>query len=155
MRIQDYSVDVTRSAVDEFFRYAEAVPEDRLDWSPMDEGQSVLALCREIAVTPDWAVQVMEDINLSQEEQEEAGEEMKSWGSIAQCKEEFEKRFEVWAKLVEDLPDEKLSDTRWLPYEGGRDFTFLELLDYPRWNTTYHLGQIGYIQILYGDKEMH
>jgi hypothetical protein len=29
------------------------------------------------------------------------------------------------------------------------------MLEYPRWNATYHLGQIAFIQTLYGDKETH
>ena len=53
------------------------------------------------------------------------------------------------------MPDERLSNTKWLPYNGGRDHTFLEMLDYVRWNCNYHTGQIAYIQTLYGDKEMY
>ena len=53
------------------------------------------------------------------------------------------------------MPDADLDKKRWLPYDGGRDFTMPEMMDYPRWNFNYHLGQIAYIQTLYGDKEMH
>jgi len=155
MRVQDYSLDVSRKAAAEFFKYAAAVPEDRLDWSPMGEGQSVISMCREIAMTPDWAFEVMNGVERSPEEQSAAFEESKSWTSVDQCIGEFEKRFVRWEKFVKELPDERLSETRWLPYEGGRDFTFFELLDYPRWNTTYHLGQVAYVQILYGDREMY
>ena len=31
----------------------------------------------------------------------------------------------------------------------------IEMMDYPRWNFNYHLGQIAFIQMMYGDKEMH
>ena len=45
-----------------------------------------------------------------------------------------------------------------LPFGPGgsmKPFTIAEMADYPRWNFTYHLGQIGYIQTLYGDNAMH
>jgi hypothetical protein len=29
------------------------------------------------------------------------------------------------------------------------------MLDYPRWNFNYHLGQIAYIQTHYGDKSLY
>ena len=56
---------------------------------------------------------------------------------------------------IRNCSDERLKETVWLPYDGGRDFTIQEICEYPRWNADYHLGQISYIQILYGDKEMH
>ena len=30
-----------------------------------------------------------------------------------------------------------------------------EMMDYPRWNFTYHVGQIAYIQTLLGDEKMY
>lgn len=155
MRIQEHVISVTRTAGDEFFRYASAVPEDRLEWRPLDTGQSVLSMAREIAMTPQWAIDVMSGTESTEEERNAGFAEMKSWGSIAECRSQFQSRLDRWASYVTDLPDSKLSDTRWLPYSGGRDHTYLEMLEYPRWNCTYHLGQVAYIQTLYGDKEMH
>ena len=62
---------------------------------------------------------------------------------------------ETFFELVRSIPDERLSETRWMPVDGGRDFTMEEMMDYPRWNFVYHLGQIGYIQTLLGDHEDH
>ena len=45
-----------------------------------------------------------------------------------------------------------------LPFGPGgsmQTFTVAELTEYPRWNANYHQGQIGYIQTLYGDRDMH
>jgi uncharacterized damage-inducible protein DinB len=112
-------------------------------------------MCREIAATPGWAMDVMTATQRTEDERQAAFAQMQSWASIAQCQEEFAKRFAVWVPYVEALPDTKLTETRWLPFNGGRDHTYLELLEYPRWNCTYHLGQVAYIQTLYGDKDMH
>lgn len=157
MRIQDYFIETTRRAAEEFFRYAKAVPADKLEWKPLDAGRSVLDLCRELAMTPTWAV---ETINPSGEEHGEEAmaamqAEMNSWTTVEACEAQFEKRAAALYDLYLNLPDERLNDKKWLPYAGGRDFSMVEMMEYPSWNLNYHTGQVAYIQILLGDKEMH
>lgn len=155
MTVQQHLVQVTKEAAAEFFRYAATVPEEKLDWAPLELGQSVLSMCREIAATPGWGLDVMLATQRTDEERQAAFAQMQSWTTITKCQEEFEKRFALWVPYVEALPDTQLTETRWLPFNGGRDHTYLEMLEYPRWNCTYHLGQVAYIQTLYGDKELH
>ena len=156
MRIQDYVVDASRKAAQDAFRYALAVPEEKLIWSP-EGGRNILGMCQELAITPTWAYDTLSDEtpDLTEEGLQAQSSEMKSWNSIEKCMAQFEERFEKAAKLILAMPDEQLLKTKWLRYEGGRDFTYLEMLDYIRWNSTYHLGQIAYIQTLYGDTDMH
>ncbi|RYG47682.1 hypothetical protein EON79_06645, partial [bacterium] len=49
MRLQDYLVSVTQGALDDVCRAAQAVPADRIDWSPGGEARSVLEQMREVA----------------------------------------------------------------------------------------------------------
>jgi hypothetical protein len=156
MRIQDYVIDESRIAGHDAFKYAEAVPADKLTWTP-EGARSVLSMCQELAITPTWAVDTLKsnDQNYNEAGMQAQKKLLESWTTVAACKAEFEKRFQTWADHVKAMPDEDLAKTKWLPYDGGRDFTFLEMLAYIRWNSTYHLGQIAYIQTLYGDKEMH
>lgn len=157
MRIQDYMVEATRTAAKEAFRYAKAVPDDKIEWQPDGMGRSVLDLCRELAMCPAWAVDTINGVEHKFDDEAFAAIklEQQQWKTPAECEEECDKRLEQLFDLFRNLPDERLKDTRWLPYDGGRDFTVAEMMEYPRWNFTYHLGQIAYIQILYGDKEMH
>jgi hypothetical protein len=157
MTHQEYIVDATKSAAKEFFRYAMAVPSDKLTWTPLPGGRTVLSLCQEIAMTPLWAKDTaeMKPHEFGEEEMEKVQKVMDQWTSIDQCLEVFEKNMEDFAAFVLALPDGDLGKTRWLPYEGGREFNMVEMLDYPRWNLNYHTGQLAYIQTLFGDKEMH
>lgn len=155
MRIQEHVVQVAREAAEEFFRYARAVPADRLDWHPEGIGQSVLQMCREIAVTPSWAVMSMTGKEMTDEDYAAERTEMDSWTTVDACVEAWKTHFTPWADLAHGLSDDDLNKTRWLPYNGGRDHTYLEMLEYPRWNATYHTGQVAYIQTLYGDKGMY
>lgn len=150
-------IEDTRAAAKDVFKYAKAVPADKLDWKPLDAGRSVLDLCRELAMCPGWAVDIIE--GKPQEWNEESMAAMKAeqeqWKTAEDCEAECNRRLEKLFELFRGMPDSRLAETRWLPYDGGRDFTMPEMMDYPRWNFTYHLGQIAYIQTLYGDKEMH
>lgn len=156
VRVQDYIADGAREAADTAFRYAKAVPADKLDWAP-EGGRSVLSMVRELALTPTWTLAAYGQIEAKwdDEAREAQRREQESWTTVEQCEAEFNRRFADVDAFFRGLSDEDLKKTKWLPYNGGRDHTYLEMMDYPRWNCTYHLGQIAYIQTLYGDKEMY
>ena len=150
--IQQHAVLVAREAGLDFFRFATAVPTERLKWQPESgAGQCVLRMASEIALTPLWALSAMDALT-----GEHNWTQMReAWKTVNDCKEAFLTHFAQWEVYVLAMSNSKLEETKWLPFNGGRDHTFLELLEYPRWNATYHLGQVAYIQTLYGDKEMH
>ncbi|MGI8922844.1 MAG: DinB family protein [Fimbriimonadales bacterium] len=159
MKLQEHMINVTRDGAKEAFKYAKAVPADKLEWKPLENGRSVLDLCRELAMCPEWAVELIADKDKNPDFDEAAMADAKKmqegWKTIEDCETECNERLEKFFSLMRELPDERLAETKWLPYDGGRDFTMPEMMDYPRWNFNYHLGQIAYIQTLYGDKEMH
>lgn len=158
MRYQDYSIKATRDAAKEAFKYAKAVPADKIEWKPLDAGRSVLDICRELTMCPTWAYEIIEGKEQPKWDEETMAaiqKEQSQWTTIEACETECNKRLDKLEGLYKNIADERLANTKWLPFDGGRDFTVEEMMDYPRWNFTYHLGQIAYIQILYGDKEMH
>lgn len=158
MRFQNHMIDVTRAAAKEAFKYAKAVPADKIDWKPLDLGRSVLDQCREMAMCGGWAVDIIdgkEQPEWNEETMAAIEREKEQWKTVEDCEAECGRRLEKLFKLFGEISDERLAETKWLPFDGGRDFTVAEMMDYPRWNFTYHLGQIAYIQTLYGDKDMH
>lgn len=160
MRLQDHMIEVTRTACEEAFRYAKAVPQDKIDWKPLDAGQSVLSMCRELAKCPDWAHDLVSDApaDWSEEAQAASKAEMESWTTVEQCEQAAQEKLGRLFELYAGLPDARLSETKDLPFGPGgsmKTFTMPEMLDYPRWNFNYHLGQIAYIQTLYGDKGLY
>ena len=158
MKFQDYMIDVTQKAADEVFRYAKAVPADKLDWKPLDAGRSVIDQCRELAMCPFWCQSIIEAMKFPEWDEsasEAARKESEQWTTVEMCQDECNRRLRELSAFFKTLPDEKLSETAFLPFDGGRDFTVEGMMDYPKWNFNYHLGQIAYVQLLYGDKEMH
>src|ERR1019366_1742568 len=158
MRFQDFICETTQASADAAFKAAKAVRADKLSWSPLDEGRSVLDQAQELAQCPIWAHALVADQPMPAMD-EDAREKMKAeragWTTIEACKAECNKRLEKLFELYRGLPDEKLEKTKWLPFDGGRDFTWKQMMDYPNWNFVYHQGQISYVQTLYGDKDMH
>lgn len=157
MRFQDYMIEATGQAFREVFKYAKAVPADKWHWKPMEEGRSVLDLCQELALCPEWAFDIVcgKEFEWNDEIAKAVEEQKQQFTTIEACELECHRRLEKLFDLYRNLPDEKLLDSRWLPFDGGRDFPMTELMDYPRWNFNYHLGQIAYVQTLYGDKNMY
>jgi hypothetical protein len=150
-------IDVTKSAAEAAFKCAKGTDPQKIDWMPLDEGRSVLDQCREMAMCPKWAETIISGDNMPEWNEEAAAAikaEQEQWKSVDDCEAECNRRLESLFEVFRNMPDEKLNETKWLPYDGGRDFTMAEMMDYPHWNFTYHLGQISYIQTLYGDKEM-
>ncbi len=158
MKYQTHMIDVTQKAADEAFRYAVSVPVDKADWKPLDVGRSVLDQTREMAQCPIWALEIIssnEPPKFDGEEMAAQQAEMSTWATVEDCQAKCNENLAKLAEYFATLPDEKLTETKWLPFDGGRDFTVMEMMDYPRWNFNYHLGQIAYIQTLFGDKDMH
>lgn len=158
MKYQDHIIDLTQRAADEAFRYAVAVPADKVDWKPLDAGRSVLDQAREMAQCPIWAIGIVssdEPPKFDGPEMEAQMAEMQTWSTVAECQAKCNENLAKLFETIRATSDERLEQTKWLPFSGGRDYTYAEMMDYPRWNFTYHLGQIAYIQTLFGDKEMY
>lgn len=88
MRLQDQVIEDTKKAAAEVFRYAKAVPADKVEWKPLDQGRSVLDLARELAKTPDWAVDVISGDEMPDWGEEMAAaqkQEMESWKTVEEC----------------------------------------------------------------------
>lgn len=158
MRYQDYQVEATLYAAKEAFKYAKAVPTDKVDWKPLDAGRSVLELCKEMAQCATWAEKILSgqgEGEFTEEAMEGAKKFEESLTTVEACEAACMKSVESYLKVVKDFPDEKLDDKFTLPFDGGQEITMRENMDYPRWNFTYHQGQIAYIQTLYGDAKMY
>lgn len=158
MNFQEHMIEVTKAAAKEAFQYAKAVPADKVEWSPLDNGRTTLDLCRELAMCPTWCKETIEKEGppeFSEEAFAAIKKEQEQWKTVEDCEAECGRRLETLYAFFKTIPDGQLANTKWLPYDGGRDFTVAEMMDYPRWNFNYHTGQIAYIQTLYGDREMH
>lgn len=156
MKFQDYIADAITKDVKDAFKYAREMPADKIAWKPLDQGRSALDQLQELAQAPTYVVGMLkgQKEEPSPDHFQKMMEERKAWDTVDKCQSIADKNYADLDAAIRSFPDEKLKDTVWLPYDGGRDFTMAEIMEYPRWNANYHQGQIAYIQTLYGDKEM-
>jgi hypothetical protein len=155
-RFQDYAATATVEAAKEAFTYAKKIPADKLNWVPAGQARCALDLCRELAMTPTWGVESIEDkpMDFSEEAMAKMKEEQSKWTTVEQCEAECNKRLEKLVEVYKAIPDETLQAKRSLPF-GNKEFTVAEMMEYARWNFAYHQGQLAYIQTLYGDMETY
>ena len=158
MRLSSHLIAVTPPAMEEAFRYAKAVPTDKVDWRPNESGRSVLDICKELAKCPDWAYDLLDGKGMELEAGDMAADEMGHWETIDDCETALTQKLSRYLSFIAEYPDEKLDEVIELPFgEGGsmRTFSMGEMMGYPHWNAVYHLGQIAYIQTLLGDGDNH
>lgn len=151
-------ITVTQAAADGAFKAAKAVAADKVEWSPLAEARTTLDLCREMAMCPSWCLDIISNKpqpEFNEETFAKIKAEQAQWTTVDACQEECNRRLKELFDYFRSMPDERLAETKWLPYDGGRDFSMPEMMGYPVWNFNYHEGQINYIQTLDGDKEMH
>lgn len=147
---------MTTQATKGFFDAARKVPADKVAWSPMEAGRSVLSQAQEIAQSPAWGAGLMETRTMPDFNREFMANmmaEREQWQTIDACEEECSRRLEKLFEVLDAFPAEDLEATMFLPF-GNRDWTFAELAMLHYWNACYHQGQVNYIQTLYGDSSM-
>lgn len=156
MRYQDQLITDTKAAVDSLFKAARAMPEDKLTWKVNDTGRSALDVCAECAqVIPSTIVMLKTGAMPAMDAgaMEAMGAERASW-TLADCERICRERIEGLYDAIRVFPDEDLQKPIALPF-GDREWKLADVASYLMWNLTYHLGQVSFIQTLYGDHEMY
>jgi len=156
MEMKRYLLEQASAALDEFFRYANAVPADRMNWEP-DGGRSVLSQAREVARTPKWSADAIRARELKFEDEAMAAdyEIQSTLGDIAACQSHAQSNMDDLKAVVDGLSEEELQSR--IASVIGADGTqaLQDMLEMVRWNATYHTGQVAYVQTMYGDKKMY
>lgn len=157
MNIKDLVIRATNHSVDQLFRNARAVPADRLEWSPLDQGRSVLNQLQECAYSASWALGLMEHRKFmdSPEMWEQLRKEQAALTTVDLCEAKCREMTAKLIQAIEAFPESEYEQTVALPFGGGMVMNMVEIMLIHQWNCDYHNAQICYIQTLYGDKEMH
>lgn len=155
----DYSrlvAKFTLDAIDEVMRYAKAVPNDKLMWRPAADARSVLEILQECATLPaalaEWLLE-------RPQSPPDPAQYAPYWAQAATlttleaCEDALRENTERLLQVVASLSESDLNQTAVSPW--GKTYTLAEGCMVHHWNLTYHLGQIAYIQLLYGDTDFH
>ena len=128
------------------WRTAQAIPEEKLDWMPGGEARTARQLLEELVTTTTFTAQMIRDMKMPEMTEEKLPK------SITELEKLHKAAITDFLKAVSEFPEDKLQEKLDLPWGN---LTFFQIISYPYWNMMYHFGQISYIQLLYGDKEMY
>ncbi|GIV10335.1 MAG: hypothetical protein KatS3mg019_2426 [Fimbriimonadales bacterium] len=147
---------LTLDAVDELLRYAKAIPTDKFGWRPAEHARSALEILQECAVLPAAIAAWLHDRPQSPPNMEQYAvywAQAETLTTVQACEQALRENTQKLLQVVELLSEADLSQTAVAPW--GKTYTLAEGCFIHHWNVTYHLGQIAYIQLLYGDTEYH
>lgn len=155
MDIYDLVQNLTNGAVEMLFRYAHAVPEDKREWRPAPEATTVMEILRENAILPFMLAEVLSkrpqqaDESVWQAAQKKAGD----LSTVEACERACRAGTAEMLRALREVSPDEMQQSVVLPWRMTS--TLLQAATVHYWNLTYHLGQIAYIQRLYGDTSFH
>lgn len=150
-------IGLTESGRDSLLRTAQAVPEDKLNWKPLDNGRTVLDLLGDAAQMPLFAIQLMEQkesFQFDRERFQQATQARATW-TRDEAIEHLNRNTKQMIAAIGALTDEELNTPIHLPMGGGMTLPLSGWLMMAYRTFTSRFAQINYIQTLYGDFESH
>jgi hypothetical protein len=155
MNAQQIAATLTQEATQNLIRTAQAMPDEKFTWQPLDAGRSALDQIIECGIINSWGARLLHDRAVPPMDGEAYARTKTATTTRDAAIQLLERGTAELVAAIEAFPDAHLEDTLELPFRAGMIKSFTEMLLMPYWNLTYHLGQINYIQTLYGDREMH
>lgn len=150
--VQEIAARLTRECAVSFAKAVRATPAEKQAWSVLDQGRTVVSVLQECAVINQWMANCLSNLRVMELGEQEYKDAIAALSDVDQALYAFERNTEELAVVIEQFPSEKLSDVVQMPWATE---SFASLLFGAYWNTTYHLGQVAFIQTLYGDNQMH
>ncbi len=152
--VQQLAAKLNRNAINQLKREVQAMPADKQTWQPLDQGRTALNQAAECAVAAGLTVTTLNSRQLPPMEHDTFSKAIAELDSLDKTLAALDANGEALAAAIEAFPTEELDNTIQLPWLP-EPWSFAQIMLLPYWNTVYHIGQISYIQTLYGDKEMH
>jgi uncharacterized damage-inducible protein DinB len=156
MRVQDFIAGTTEWSVDSLYKNARRTPEDKLEWKVLDTGRSILNQIQECAQAPLWSVPLLTEegpFDFSPETFEAFTAESKQWTTLDDCERHHRENLAKLLAVIREMPDERLGIKIKIPF-AEEPVAISDIMMFHYWNNVYHMGQLSFIQTLYGDNDM-
>jgi hypothetical protein len=150
--VQQIAARLVRTAAEDLARSFAAMPADKQTWAPLEEGRCALMQVQENAVINAWFTAMLTDRVVPPLEESPFATE-RALDTSDKALTALAANTEKLVAAIGAFPDADLDQSLKMPW--GETSTYEETLFGAYWNMVYHIGQIAYIQTLYGDKEMH
>lgn len=137
-------------------RTIRAMPPEKQSWKVLDAGRSAIQQLQECAHVPNWFITILETRRspfLEPGFREREREEMAKSEDIELLEAKLRAGTDRLCQLIESLSDEDLAFRVEIAPEWRASLGEVCVFHYR--NLWYHVGQVNFIQTLYGDMAMH
>lgn len=151
MNVIDFIIQDTERNFDNFWVTCRKVPADKLDWKPMDSGRSTLDQAQEVALCPLWVPGLLAARGFDPGTFGGFEEAKAKLVDLDACEAAARANLDKFAEACRAFPEAEYGTEVEFPW--GK-YTLLQVMTFAGWNATYHMGQVSFIQTLYGDFSM-
>jgi uncharacterized damage-inducible protein DinB len=148
LKLQNIFAASTQKAADELIKAFLNLPDDKRGWSPDEKARPAINQLAECAILNGYTATLLLSKSWPKEGYRAYFEEMKrlseSWETVEPV---FLQNTSKLIAAIEEVPDSELEVSIDMPW--GAKSTH-EIMTYPTWNMTYHLGQINYLASILG-----
>ncbi len=150
MKVQEAAALATEKSLKVLVYTIDRTPDDRLVWKPCETARSALEVAAECAVvTGVWSEILASGVCPEPDRYFEIFSRIDAISTREQVVLALEQETSRLASVLRAIPDERLSDN--LTVFWGESGPILYWLHWVAIHNSYHVGQICYIQRLYGD----
>lgn len=146
--VQAFLAEATRQAADQLIAAFERIPEDKREWSPIGGARTALDQLAECAILTGVTAELVEGRAWPAESanayMEDKSKLVQDAAAIAPLLAKNTARVVAAIGTVTDSELEQKIDTAFGP------MSWQQLITYPYWNMSYHLGQINYLGSMLG-----
>lgn len=146
-----------RDAHDSFVRTAQAVPDDKMNWKPLDNGRCALDLLREVAQTIGMVSKVAQsrgEFKASYDVFQQMRAESADW-SREHALQVLETNANALYAAIDSLSEDELAQQVTMPIANDRTMPLSAWIMMSYRTFISRFAQINYIQTLYGDFDAH
>ena len=150
-------ISIIRSAHDGLLRTVSTVPDDKMNWKPLDNGRTVLDLLGDAAQTAGMTAQMAlthGEVKPSYEMFQQLRAERQNWTREDAMRELDESTQKLYAAIGQ-MSDEELGKMVTAEVGGGMTLPLSAWMMMAHRTFISRFAQINYIQTLYGDFESH
>jgi hypothetical protein len=151
MNVIDFIIQDTERNLANFFYTCRQVPADKLEWRPLDAGRSTLDQAQEVALCPMWVPGLLSARGFDPSIFGGFEEGKAQLPDLDACEAAANENMKKLIEAVKAFPEAEYQTEVEFPW--GK-YTFLQTMTFAGWNANYHMGQVSYIQTLYGDQSM-
>ena len=146
LTVQEYAANIAEKQAEKLLAAANAVPQDKWNWKPLDRGRSVVSQLAECAVINGGLPSILRDRGWTGST-EDFQAAMAAFDTPEKVSAALLESTQLMAAAIRAVPDDQLAIDVVMPWAT---FTMAELLLLPYWNMSYHEGQITSIETLCG-----